>query len=203
MEPMLIPWLINRKRPGSMAMTEMPIVKKPKLNKNPQFRFISFCQRDLAEMCRLIFVYAKIPFENLTVHDIEFDKITAEVGPKMYGPMLDWNGKLVHGTDAIARMLAKMYGLAGMGIFEQAQADTIVGIVQNLSHAVIQYTKGTFGFESFNQEKVYKETFEPGVKKYFEMLEKYASLGPQDGFFFSSGVTYADFAVANIFELIA
>lgn len=34
------------------------------------------------------------------------------------------------------------------------------------------------------------------------MLEKYASQGSRDGFFFSSGVTYADFSVANIVEVI-
>jgi glutathione S-transferase len=204
MEPMFLPWILNnRKRHGSMGLPEIQIIKKPRLSKKPQFRFISFCQRDLAEMCRLIFVYAKVPFENITIHDIEFDKITAEVGPKMNGPMLEWNGKMIHGTDAIARMLAKMYGLAGAGIYEQAQADTIIGIVSNLSNSVIEYTKGTFGFENFDEEKCYNETFEPAVKKYFAMLEKYASQGPDDGFFFSSGVTYADFAVANIFELVA
>uniref|UniRef100_A0AC34GBM3 GST N-terminal domain-containing protein n=1 Tax=Panagrolaimus sp. ES5 TaxID=591445 RepID=A0AC34GBM3_9BILA len=143
--------MINRKRHDSMALTEMPLVKKPKLNTKPQFKLISFCQRDLAEMCRLIFVYAKIPYDNLTVYDIGYDKIITEIDPKMHGPLLDWNGKKIYGTDAIARMLAKMYGLAGQGIFEQAQADTIIGIVENLSHAIIEYTKGAFEFESFNR----------------------------------------------------
>uniref|UniRef100_A0AC34G332 Glutathione S-transferase n=1 Tax=Panagrolaimus sp. ES5 TaxID=591445 RepID=A0AC34G332_9BILA len=203
MEPMLIPWMLNRKRHASMELTEMPLAKKPNLNTKPQFKLISFCQRDLAETCRFIFVYAKIPYESVTFFDLKAFLKVKEAAGSMDFPQLDWNGKMIHGNDAISRMLAKMYGLAGVGIFEQAQADTIVGIVQNLSHAIIEYTKGAFGVHAIDKEKVYKETFEPGVKKYFEMLEKYASQGPEDGLFFSSGVTYADFAVANIFQLVA
>lgn len=50
---------------------------------------------------------------------------------------------------------------------------------------------------------MYAELFEPAVKKSFAIIEKYASdVGP-NGFFFSSGVTFADFAVANMFELLS
>uniref|UniRef100_A0A914QHB0 glutathione transferase n=1 Tax=Panagrolaimus davidi TaxID=227884 RepID=A0A914QHB0_9BILA len=206
MEPMLFPWMLNgRKRPVSMEIAEVSTIKKSKPSK-PQFKLISFCQRDLAEMCRLIFAYSKIPYEDITIYDIKqflkFKEENEKVGPGDF-PMLEWNGKMIHGSDAIGRMLAKMYGLAGAGIYEQAQADTIIGIISNLNHAIIEYTKGAFGVYSIDKEKVYTETFEPGVKKYFAMLEKFASQGPQDGFFFSSGVTYADFAAANMFQLVA
>uniref|UniRef100_A0AC34FS56 Glutathione S-transferase n=1 Tax=Panagrolaimus sp. ES5 TaxID=591445 RepID=A0AC34FS56_9BILA len=206
MEPMLLPWMLNRKRHSTMELNEMPLVKKskpsPPKNVKPQFRLISFCQRDLAEKCRLIFAYANVPYENVTIHDLkELLTVISDAGPLDF-PMLDWNGKIIHDNDAIGRMLAKMYGLAGMGIFEQAQADAIIGIVRDLGHAVIGYIKGVYGLQDINREKMYKETFEPGVKKYFHMLEKYASQGPRDGFFFSSGVTYADFSVANIVEVI-
>uniref|UniRef100_A0A914QWV2 glutathione transferase n=1 Tax=Panagrolaimus davidi TaxID=227884 RepID=A0A914QWV2_9BILA len=206
MEPMLLPWMLNkRKRNGKIEITEIPLAKKSKLQllpKKPQFRLISFCQRDLAEKCRLIFAYANVPYEDVTVHDLKDSfTIISEAGPLDF-PMLDWNGKIIHDNDAIGRMLAKMYGLAGMGLFEQAQVDGIIGIVRDLGHAVIGYVKGVYGLIDIDREKTYKETFEPGVKKYFGMLEKYASQGPQDGFFFSSGVTYADFAVANMIEVI-
>jgi glutathione S-transferase len=202
MEAILLPWMLNRKRAGKMELTEIPLAKKPKIVK-PQFRLISFCTRDLAEMSRLILAYAGIPYENVTMHDLkELLKVNSEAGLLNF-PMLDWNGKFLQGNDAIARMLAKMYGLAGHGIFEQAQADTIIGIVRDLGEAIIGYIKGVYGFKAINTEVAYNETFLPAIKKYFYYLEKYASQGrPRDGFFFSSGVTYADFSVANIVELI-
>jgi glutathione S-transferase len=203
MEALLFPWMLNRKRHGTMELQEIPLAKKPKMKlKKPEFRLISFCERDLAEMSRLIFAYAGIPYENVTMHELqELLKINSAAGPINF-PMLDWNGKYIRGNDAIGRMLAKMYGLAGHGIFEQAQADTIIGIVRDLGEAIIGYIKGVYGFKTMNKEAIYKEVFVPAIKKYFYMLEKYASQGPRDGFFFSSGVTYADFSVSNMVELI-
>uniref|UniRef100_A0A914YHB8 glutathione transferase n=1 Tax=Panagrolaimus superbus TaxID=310955 RepID=A0A914YHB8_9BILA len=154
MEPMLLPWILNRKRHGTMeTTTEMPLIKKSKLLPpiKPQFRLISFCQRDLAEKCRLIFAYANVPYENVTIHDLkDILTVISDTGPLDF-PMLDWNGKIIHDNDAIGRMLAKMYGLAGMGIFEQAQADAIIGIVRDLGHAVIGYIKGVYGLVDINQ----------------------------------------------------
>jgi glutathione S-transferase len=206
MEQILLPWIINRKRHGTKEANEMPLTKKPKIfspfSLKPQFRLISFCQRDLAEKCRLIFAYANIPYENVTIHDLkELLTVITDARPLDF-PMLDWNGKILHDNDAIGRMLAKMYGLAGDGIFEEAQADAIIGIVRDLGQAIIGYIKGVYGLEDIDREKEYTEAFEPNVKKYFQMLEKYACNGPEDGFFFSSGVTYADFSVANIVEVI-
>ena len=56
-------------------------------------------------------------------------------------PILEWNSKKLGDSDAIARMLAKMYGLAGRGIFEEAQADAMIGILNDFATAAIEYMK--------------------------------------------------------------
>lgn len=56
-------------------------------------------------------------------------------------PILEWNGKKLCGGDAIARMLAKMYGLAGQDVFEQAQADAILGVMRDFMNSVLNYIK--------------------------------------------------------------
>ena len=65
-------------------------------------------------------------------------------------PILDWNGKNIYGNDAIQRMLAKMYGLAGHGIFEEAQVDTIIGLEHDISYQVIDYIKGAYRCKKMN-----------------------------------------------------
>ena len=66
-------------------------------------------------------------------------------------PILEWNGKALYGSDAIARMLAKMYGLAGQDLYEQAQADSIVGVISDVSKATIQYILYVFGYSKADE----------------------------------------------------
>lgn len=42
-------------------------------------------------------------------------------------------------------MLAKMYGLAGEDVFEQAQADILVTAVRDLTNKIRNYLSGLFG----------------------------------------------------------
>ena len=66
-------------------------------------------------------------------------------------PILDWNGKFVIGKCATARMLAKIYGLAGHGLFEEAQVDAIFGIIRDLHSHILGYIQGILGFKKINK----------------------------------------------------
>jgi glutathione S-transferase len=200
MEPLLMPWLLIRKRraPNYLISNALP-AKRQQTTFKPQFRLISFCSRDLAEPTRLIFAYAGIDYEDITIDNYKL--FQPELSPTDF-PMLDWNGKLIRENDAIARMLARMYGLAGDGYFEQAKVDTIIAIMKDLSNSIMGYFEGVLGFKIIDKETMFREVFQPSVNKHFATLEKYASQPSTSGFFFDSGVTYADFSVANMVELL-
>ena len=105
-------------------------------------------------------------------------------------------------------MLAKMYGLAGQGIFEEAQADSLFGLMKNFVNVVKVYVKEllsnhpekTGTVEAKKLKTMFLEIFEPAVEKYFGILEGHAS--QNGGFLLPSGVSYVDFGVVYMFEFI-
>ena len=111
-------------------------------------------------------------------------------------------------------MLAKMYGLAGHGIFEQAQADAMHGVMKDFIRVAIDYIKHRasrfqtikfFQTEAVSSDALrtmYHETFEPAVKKYFGMMEDYASQGRPNGYFLHSGISYVDFGMSAFYEFL-
>ena len=74
-----------------------------------------------------------------------FQTILLEYGFEKF-PILDWNEKRIYGNDAINRMLAKAYDLTGNGIFEQAQADTIVRIIDEFDRCILKYILGFYQY---------------------------------------------------------
>ena len=110
-------------------------------------------------------------------------------------------------------MLAKMYGLAGQGIFEEAQADAIHAAIKDFVNMYIsseyirikasQDPRSKKYFKTNGPDvspetlkSMYSEEFLPAVRKYFGVIEGFASRGTSDGFFLHSGVSYVDFCMA-------
>uniref|UniRef100_A0A914QC50 GST C-terminal domain-containing protein n=1 Tax=Panagrolaimus davidi TaxID=227884 RepID=A0A914QC50_9BILA len=120
--------------------------------------------------------------------------------------MLEWNTKKINDGDAILRMIAKMCGLSGQGIFEQAQADAIFSAMNALVFSIVEYvkiklsSKHQTNFETFNG--MYFTIFEPAIRKYFGILEEYASKQTSNGFFLSSGISFVDFAMFHLFDFL-
>uniref|UniRef100_A0A914QU85 glutathione transferase n=1 Tax=Panagrolaimus davidi TaxID=227884 RepID=A0A914QU85_9BILA len=142
MDPILMPWLVARKRPNPKYLTNEPPPKKQQLSLQPQFRLYSYCLQDMAETTRFILAYAGIDYEDIFIERFHVHRPDLT---QWHFPCLEWNGKSIHDNDAIARMLAKMYGLAGDGVFEQAQADILVTAVRDLTNRIRNYLSGLFG----------------------------------------------------------
>uniref|UniRef100_A0AC35EZU6 Glutathione S-transferase n=1 Tax=Panagrolaimus sp. PS1159 TaxID=55785 RepID=A0AC35EZU6_9BILA len=201
MEPLLLPWMIAGKKLEAIkpSAENYEII----VQKEPEFKLLSYSTRDSVEMVRLTFAYANIEFDDIKIEDIKkWNKMKKEMPPSMSPPMLDWNGKKIFGGDAIGRLVAKICNLAGQGIYEQAQADTIVGIIKDFGLITIQYLKGVFGLEKVDKERIFHEIYKPAVKQYFTILDEFATKSTRDGFLLPSGIRYADFGVANAFELV-
>ena len=77
--------------------------------------------------------------------------IFPERSPAKCLPLLEWNGKQVYGSDAIARLVAKLYNLAGNGVLEQAEADTIIGVMRDFGNIAITYIKGVFALDAIDK----------------------------------------------------
>ena len=79
MEPILIPWMLARKRcfgssPDSQDIEDadnvlIPTKRLTKLERVPQFRLTFYNARGMAEMSRMILAYAGIPFEDVRLKE--------------------------------------------------------------------------------------------------------------------------------------
>lgn len=99
----------------------------------------------------------------------------------------------------MARMLAKMTGLAGQTVWEQAQVDVLISILRDFNCAIFDYVRFLLGLTTGNEEVFYNNHMLPAIKKYFPVLEKAASQS-QSGFFLDSGISFVDFELANTVE---
>uniref|UniRef100_A0A914Y7G9 glutathione transferase n=1 Tax=Panagrolaimus superbus TaxID=310955 RepID=A0A914Y7G9_9BILA len=52
------------------------------------------------------------------------------------------------------------------------------------------------------KERIFHEIYKPAVKQYFTILEEFASKTTRNGFLLSSGISYADFGIANLYEIV-
>jgi glutathione S-transferase len=85
-----------------------------------QYKLTGFHFRGLGEMSRLIFTYAKQPYENNRLEKDEWEKIKPSFA---FGqlPVLEVDGVQISQSCAIARYLARQFNLAGIDDLEAAQ----------------------------------------------------------------------------------
>ena len=123
-------------------------------------------------------------------------------------PVLEFNGYTIYHSIAIARFLARQFGLSGRTVVEEAEVDGIIEMIMLLSTyirpCIFVFLKKLF--PKINLKPFYNENFSensvPMIQKYLPILESYASKKTSHGFLFPSGLTYADFTVAVCYEMI-
>ena len=125
-------------------------------------------------------------------------------------PILQFDGKVLCQGTAIARYLARLYGLSGRTHFEEAQVDSIIDVVNTLTLEAKQ--PFIYYFKRFQDLKIdlsnpeirnsIQERAIKPIARYMPFLESACANNYPHGFIFTSGLTFADFAVANIFEII-
>merc|ERR1712133_237931 len=110
--------------------------------------------------------------------------------PKMdFGqlPILNWDGVELAQSVACARFIAREVGLAGKTSMEQAQADEIVDVIQDLINAWVKlyFAKDEEGLKKFN---------EVTLQTALEQLEK-RLVGRGGQYFVGNNLTWADIIV--------
>ena len=116
-----------------------------------------FNLRGRGEPCRVLLAYGGIKWEDERIPP-PWDPAThwPAVKPKTpFGqlPLLTWEGETISQSMACSRFLAKKVGLAGRTDLEQAQADEIVDVVQDLINtmASLYFAKDEEGMKKFTE----------------------------------------------------
>ena len=114
-----------------------------------------FNLRGRAEPSRILLAYAGLKYEDERIPP-PWDPETTwpDIKPNTpFGqlPLLSWNGEVISQSIACARFIAKKVGLAGKTELEQAQADEIVDVIQDLVNtgARLFFAKDEAGLKNF------------------------------------------------------
>jgi len=143
-----------------------------------------FSGRGRAETSRLIFAEAGVDYEDVRVNDHSSLIPSLPFGQL---PVLDHNGVRIAQSVAIARYLAKLYGLYGKTAIEGAQADMIVDGFIDLNSSPNKTDEEKAKFQS------------TALPKWLGHFEKILGSNHEGkGFFVGDSITYADILSFNL-----
>ncbi len=159
----------------------------------PTYKLYYFPSRGQAEVSRFIFKHAGIEFEDIRKTGEDWAKFKPNT-PYGFMPVLEVDGKMLAGSHGIQRYLAEEFGLAGSNAFENAEIDSIVDVLKDLSQELIKFffEKDETKKAELN-EKLKNET----LPKFLGILQKLIVSNPS-GWLYGSKVTYADFVLYNV-----
>jgi len=156
---------------------------------DPTFKLYYFNLNALAETIRFIFAYAGQEYEDVRINDDDWDygaiKTTMPLGQM---PVLEVDGIKVNQSFAIARYLAKRFGLAGSNDWESLQVDVAVDTLTDLR---LKIHAAHFEEDQGKKEKLKAVVTGELVPLYLGRLEQLAK--ENDGHLAVSKLTWADF----------
>ncbi|KAK3581299.1 hypothetical protein CHS0354_033034 [Potamilus streckersoni] len=159
------------------------------------YRLTYFDIRGRAELARLVFTAAGEGFEDRRVTREEWTELKKET-PFGQIPVLEVDGKPLAQSYAIARFLAREFGLAGRSNWESAQIDQVMDLAEDLRRELL---KGIFEKEPDKkkdlEQKLQDEVF-PRFIGFFQKL-----LNNNGGqYFVGPSLSLADLAVLDVFD---
>ncbi|XP_067009016.2 glutathione S-transferase-like [Anabrus simplex] len=163
------------------------------------YKLIYFNARGKAEHIRFIFAYAGIDYEDVRITKEQWSE-RKEGMPFGMVPALEIDGKLVGQSNAIARYLAKQYGLAGKDEWESLQCDMLVDTLSDLKQVLYQYRMETDPIKKEEKKQMLLRETIPFFMGKFEKV-----VAENNGYSVGDALTWADFVFAvslENFELI-
>ncbi|ELT96462.1 hypothetical protein CAPTEDRAFT_169414 [Capitella teleta] len=156
------------------------------------FKLTYFKGRGRAELIRWIFQQSNVVYEDCRIERDEWAKLKPET-PFQQLPILEIDGHVFSQSLAIARFLAKQFGLVGETLEDEAQADMLVNCCEDLVNGM-----GAAHFEKDAEKKAEMiSKFEEKMKSQLSLLESLLKLNRGgDAWFIGDQVTWADLAVA-------
>uniref|UniRef100_A0A1I7TS13 glutathione transferase n=1 Tax=Caenorhabditis tropicalis TaxID=1561998 RepID=A0A1I7TS13_9PELO len=159
------------------------------------YKLIYFPLRARAEISRQIFAYAGKDYEEQVV---TFEQWPALKNSTPFGqlPVLEVNGKPVGQSYAIARYLAKEFGLAGKNDIEEAEVDALADQFKDYLNEVVPYMSVVAGFKPGDANQLRTDVFVPNFKKHFTFFENILSKSAS-GFFVGNSLTWVDLLISQ------
>ncbi|XP_049818818.1 glutathione S-transferase isoform X2 [Aethina tumida] len=105
---------------------------------SPRYKLMYFNARGRAEHIRFIFAYAGIDYDDERIPRERWPEVKKRTPFGML-PVLEIDGKPMAQSNAVARYLAKQYGLAGKDEWESLQCDVLVDTLGDLKQVLAQY----------------------------------------------------------------
>ncbi|CAI2332168.1 unnamed protein product [Caenorhabditis sp. 36 PRJEB53466] len=151
--------------------------------------------RGLAEPARQILAYAGEVFEDVRIERKDWPALKSKM-PFGTVPVLHVDGKPLGQSHAIARYLARQFGLAGQNAWEEAQVNSIADLVKDYQLEIRPFFLVKAGFGDGDVEKLYREGFVPAFKKHYTFLTN-ALKANGSGFLVGDSLTWVDLVVAQ------
>lgn len=160
----------------------------------PHYKLIYFNARGRAEHIRFIFAYAGVEYEDERISREKWPELKKKM-PFGLLPVLEIDGKQVAQSNAIARHLAKQYGLAGKNEWESLQCDVLVDALGDLKQVLWQLRTEQDPIKKEERKvKLMRETI-PFYLQKFENI-----VADNNGYSVGNDITWCDFAFAVSLE---
>ncbi|CAJ0605914.1 unnamed protein product [Cylicocyclus nassatus] len=160
-----------------------------------QYKLTYFEARGAAEVIRQIFALAGAEYEDVRIPRDEWPKHKAEM-PFGQMPVLEVDGQQLAQSFAIARFLAKKFGLTPKCPFEEAQVDSLMDQFKDFQNEVRPAFMVMLGFAEGDKDKLIKEVLLPGRDKFFGFMTKFLKKN-NTGYLVGSSITIPDLLLAE------
>uniref|UniRef100_F1LEC7 Glutathione S-transferase 4 n=1 Tax=Ascaris suum TaxID=6253 RepID=F1LEC7_ASCSU len=169
----------------------------------PRFKLYDFADRNNADITRMIFRVANVPYEEVLIdRDGEWQQLQREM-PLGTLPVLEIDGHKIGGTTAICRQLAWRFGLSG----ETAADDSVVDMLADFLHeAHISLKSWINAIHNVNNSEQDVESLDKMANHYVNtrlgpVLEKHLEKNGT-GFLVGGKITWADLMAISFFNTL-
>ncbi|KHJ90796.1 glutathione S-transferase protein [Oesophagostomum dentatum] len=160
------------------------------------YKLLYFNGRGNGECARQIFAVAGQQYEDVRLTHEQFAPMKPNL-PFGQVPVLEVDGKQLAQSAAIARYLARQYGLAGADPFEEALVDSLADQYADYRVEVKPYVYTLLGFmKAGDLDKLKKEVMMPGRDKFLGFITKFLKKS-KSGFLVGDKVTWVDLLISE------
>jgi len=170
--------------------------------KIPKYKLIYFPVRGRAEFIRYLFALADVPYEEEFIESKDWPHRKLDMPFKSL-PLLDINDgeHVLNQSLAIARLLAKRFGMAGKNPYEQALADHYVDGWQDIYTHYFNVVKNIFVGNLEAAKEAYIDFKRDALESYLKRYESFLNSNPRSsGWLVGDRVTWADLVIGEFID---
>jgi len=162
-----------------------------------RYRLTYFNGRARAELVRLIFHAAGEEFEDNRIDTGSWQQLKPNT-PFGALPILEFDGLVLAQSLAIARFLAREFGLAGKARFDEALVDSVVDTSNDILGDIVKIIFNEDDKLKRENQKKFVDNILPFTLQSLENM--FAKHGKGSGYIIGPDLTYADLAVFNALD---